>query len=167
MSENEKMRVDKWLLAVRMFKTRTLATDSCNAGRVKIEGKSVKPAHTIKVGDVVSMQFGQDRKVLKVLKLINNRVGAPIAVTCYEDQSPPPIVQPGKKSDSVFYIAPTAQRDRGTGRPTKRDRRNIDTFKTPTDNLLATDWDDDTDLPQRNPTPNDFSLFFDDDDEDE
>ena len=111
------------------------------------------------------MQFGQDRKVLKVLKLINNRVGAPIAVTCYEDQSPPPIVQPGKKSDSVFYIAPTAQRDRGTGRPTKRDRRNIDTFKTPTDNLLATDWDDDNDLPQHNPTPNDFSLFFDDDDE--
>lgn len=164
MSENEKIRVDKWLWSVRMFKTRSIATDACNAGRVKIAGKSVKPAHNLRVGDVVTMQFGQDRKVLKALNLIDKRVGALIAVTCYEDQSPPPIVAPGKKSDSVFYIAPVAQRDRGTGRPTKRERREIDFFK---------DGDDDnsSDLADtginKNKEPNDFSLFFDDEDDED
>lgn len=162
----DKVRIDKWLWAVRVFKTRSVSADTCNAGRVKIDGKSVKPAYQLKLGDTVTIQSGQERKVLKVLRLIEKRVGAPIALTCYEDQSPPPAVAPNKKSDSVFYIAPVAQRERGAGRPTKRDRRTIDSFRSSDDSD-----DSDDNLRSHNSTattlPDDFAMFFDDDDDDD
>ena len=122
------LRIDKWLWAIRIFKTRTLATDACKAGRVKVDGQRVKASRGIKVGETVHVQKGQEKKVVKAIKLIEKRVGAAIAVTCYEDLSPPP---PPKvhKLDSLFHLAPVAQRKRGDGRPTKKDRRAIDKFK--------------------------------------
>jgi ribosome-associated heat shock protein Hsp15 len=122
------VRIDKWLWAIRIFKTRTLASDACKAGRVKVDGQRVKASRGVKVGETVHVQKGQEKKVVKAVILIEKRVGAAIAVTCYEDFSPPP--PPKIKSiDSLFHLAPVAQRRRGDGRPTKKERRAIDKFK--------------------------------------
>lgn len=104
-----------------MFPTRSNATDACDAGHVKIDGRSAKPATKVKVGDRVEANvFGRER-VLEVAKLIEKRVGAPIAVTCYVDYSPPP---PERE-----FVAPFLIRDKASGRPTKKDRRQIDRFR--------------------------------------
>ncbi len=128
MSTLSKVRIDKWLWSVRAFKTRSLATDACKAGRVKIDGKSVKPSYMLQVGETVSAQKGAEKKVLKVVQLIEKRVGAKVAVTCYEDLSPPPIVSKHKPGSPAFYDFPIALRKPGDGRPTKRERRNLDKF---------------------------------------
>jgi ribosome-associated heat shock protein Hsp15 len=122
-------RIDKWLWAIRIFKTRTLASDACKAGRVKINGKSIKASYMVKIGETVTVQKGQEKFVLKAVSMIEKRVGAPIAVKCYEDFSPPPIPKNPHKLDGVFYDMPVAQRKRGEGRPTKRERRKLDGFK--------------------------------------
>ena len=123
----EKTRVDKWIWAIRLFKTRTAAGKACSAGKVKIEGKSVKASFLIKVGDDVSVQKKGGRVVVKVLKLIEKRVGASIAQQCYEDITPE---EEKNKSniDSVFYDFPHPKRERGSGRPTKKERRTIDRY---------------------------------------
>jgi len=125
MSELEKIRIDKWLWSVRMFKTRTAATDACNSGKVKIEDNRVKPSQIIKVGDEIKFNLHGDIKILKVLRLIDKRVGAPVAVTCYEDKSPLGIHD--KAQPSFFYQFEV--RDKGVGRPTKKNRREIERFK--------------------------------------
>ncbi|MGB0839084.1 MAG: RNA-binding S4 domain-containing protein [Chitinophagales bacterium] len=122
----EKIRVDKWLWAVRVFKTRSLASEACKAGRVKIEGKSVKPSYQLKLEETVSVQKGQEKRIVKAIKLIEKRVGAKIAVACYEDFSPPPPPRPKDLQKAVFYDFPVALRKRGTGRPTKKERRELD-----------------------------------------
>ena len=157
--EAPKVRLDKWLWAVRMFKTRSLATDACQAGRVKIEGKSMKPSYIVKLNDVVSVQRGP-KKVLKVLALLEKRVGAPIAAACYEDLAPPPAPQMGSPLDSVFHIG---NRLRGSGRPTKKERRELDGYHYDDGEKEATD------PPAAETTSKGglFSLFFgDSDDED-
>ncbi len=122
----EKIRIDKWLWAVRVFKTRTLASDACHAGKVKIDNEAVKASRYVKIGDTLTISKGPERFVIKVLKLIENRVSAPIAVTCYEDLSPPP-TSSEQQLASAFY-RPNITRDRGTGRPTKKERRSIDKY---------------------------------------
>ncbi len=125
----EKVRIDKWLWSIRLFKTRTLASDACKAGRVKIEGKTVKPARLAQIGETIKVQKGQEQKIVKVKALIDKRVGAPLAVTCYEDFSPPSPVRPkGKKLRAIFHQLPNAAREKGTGRPTKKERRDLDKF---------------------------------------
>ena len=117
----ESTRADKWLWAVRMYSSRSAATDACHGGHVKINGKSAKPAAIVRVGDrVVTRSHGVER-ILEVSQVIEKRVGAPIAVTCYIDHSPPP---PPRE-----FSAPMFVRDRSTGRPTKRDRRQLDKFR--------------------------------------
>lgn len=123
----EKVRIDKWLWAVRVYKTRTMAADACKSGKVKIEGKSVKAAYELKVGETVQVQKEGHKKILKVLTLIEKRVGADIATTCYEDHSPP-LPPRSPKEEAFFYTFEV--RDKGVGRPTKRERRVIDQFKT-------------------------------------
>lgn len=122
------IRIDKYLWAIRIFKTRSMASTACTAGRVKIEGRGVKASYTAKVGEIITIQKGQEKKIVKVRQLIGNRVNATLASLCYEDQSPPPLDNP-KKLDSVFLNLPVAARERGTGRPTKRDRRTLDKYK--------------------------------------
>jgi len=122
----DKVRVDKWLWAVRVFKSRSLASDACKAGRVKIGGKSVKASYLLKVGETVSAQKGSEKKVLKALQLIEKRVGAKLAVDCYEDLSPMPENQ-NDPLRAIFWKT-KIERDRGTGRPTKRERRDLDKF---------------------------------------
>lgn len=132
MGEAEKLRVDKYLWAIRVFKTRSLATDACKAGRVKLKGQNIKPSAIVKIGDVYQISKGVERKVLEVVDFSYNRTDAKIAVTKYKDLTP---VEETHAFKSVFH-APTLKRDRGTGRPTKRDRRE-------TDDLLDTFFEED------------------------
>lgn len=117
-------RIDKWLWAVRMYPTRTAATTACDGGHVRINDAPSKPATKVKPGDTVEVFVGDRRRILEVLLLIEKRVGSPVAVTCYSDRSPPPVAFNDPLDNLVF------QRDRGTGRPTKRDRRSLDRLRS-------------------------------------
>jgi ribosome-associated heat shock protein Hsp15 len=114
----DSIRVDRWLWAVRLVKTRSAATDACRAGHVRVNGSRVKPAQAVKVGDTVRVRSGQRERIVEVARIIDKRVGAPVAAECLVDHSPPPpprAVQPD-----------VPRREPGTGRPTKRERRQLD-----------------------------------------
>jgi ribosome-associated heat shock protein Hsp15 len=113
--------VDRWLWAVRLCKTRTDATAACRAGHVRIEGKPAKPASPVAVGLTVRARVGGRERVVEVARVIDKRVGAPIAAECYIDRSPPP---PPREA-----AGPVAIRSAGSGRPTKRDRRRLDRLR--------------------------------------
>lgn len=114
------MRVDVWLWAVRLAKSRSVATAWCRAGHVRVNGLRVKPASSVKVGDRVDFRTDRER-VVEVVALLPKRVGAPEAVKAYLDHSPAPLPRE--------YVAPAGVRDRGTGRPTKRDRRALNRLR--------------------------------------
>lgn len=122
MKESEKLRIDKYLWAIRAFKTRSISTEACKAGRVKLNGQNLKPSHIVKIGEVYTVQKGSDKKVVEVVALLERRVDAKTAVNFYKDLTP---VEETLAYKSMFH-SPTLSRDRGTGRPTKRDRREID-----------------------------------------
>ncbi|MGO2052275.1 RNA-binding S4 domain-containing protein [Glutamicibacter sp. 287] len=116
-----KVRLDAWLWAVRMYKTRSAATTACRAGHVRLNGDPVKASQIVVPGDRIRVRKdGWDRD-LEVTGLISKRVGAPVAVKCYLDHTPP-------REKVVIPQVPI--RDRGTGRPTKKDRREIDRLRT-------------------------------------
>ena len=115
-------RIDQWLHAVRITKTRSDAAAACRGGHVKINGKAAKPSSPVKVGDRVEALVNQRQRVAEVTKVIIKRVGASVAVDCYVDHSPAP---PERDSFEPMF----AVRDRGAGRPTKRDRRKIDQLR--------------------------------------
>lgn len=117
----ENTRVDRWLWAVRLFKTRTAATDACRAGHVRINGAKVKPAAVVKVGDRVVARVGERQREVEVARIIEKRVGAAVAAECLIDHSPLP---PPRE-----VAPPVAQRDRGSGRPSKRERRQLDRLR--------------------------------------
>jgi len=114
-------RVDKWLWAVRLYKTRTAATEACKAGHVRVNQASAKPATALGPGDTVRALVEHRERVVEVVRPISNRVGAAIAATCFIDHSP--VVAPSEAVGFVFA------RPRGTGRPTKRDRRELDRLR--------------------------------------
>ena len=122
MTAQEKLRIDKYLWAIRLFKTRSLATDACKAGRVKLNGQNLKPSAIVKVGEIYQVSKGIEKKLIEVVALLSTRVEAKVAVTKYNDLTPEEETHAFK---SVFH-APTLKRDRGTGRPTKKDRRETD-----------------------------------------
>ena len=124
--EIEKLRIDKYLWSIRMFKTRSLATEACRAGKVKLAGQNIKPSYVVKVGEVFSVQKGVERKVIQVLGLLPRRGDAKTAVLFYEDITP---LEETLAYKSEFQ-APILKRDRGAGRPTKKDRREIDNLKS-------------------------------------
>lgn len=117
-------RIDKWLWAARIFKTRTIAADACKNSRVSVNGVSVKPSRMIKEGDVVAVKKAPITYSFRVLKTIEQRVGAKLLPEIYENITP----------DSQYEllemtrISGFVDRARGTGRPTKKDRRAIDAF---------------------------------------
>ena len=125
MSVKEKLRIDKYLWSIRIFKTRTLASEACKAGRVKLDGQNIKPSHEVKIGEIYQVSNGIERKVLKVSALLENRVDAKTSINFYQDITP---VEQTQAFKSMFH-APLLKRDRGAGRPTKRDRREIDGLK--------------------------------------
>ena len=122
MGEQDKLRIDKYLWAIRLFKTRSLATDACRAGRVKLNGQNLKPSAIVKIGEIYQVSKGIEKKVIEVVELLNNRVESKIAVTKYKYLTPEEETHAVK---SMFH-APSLKRDRGAGRPTKKDRRETD-----------------------------------------
>jgi ribosome-associated heat shock protein Hsp15 len=119
------VRIDKWLWAVRLFKTRSQASDACRGGRIKMAGQNVKPSREISTGDIIEVQDGIIRKTLKVLKPAKNRVGAKLVPELAED------LTPGEEYEKLDMLRQLnyEKRDRGVGRPTKKDRREINRLK--------------------------------------
>ena len=115
------VRVDAWLWAVRVTKTRSAATAACKAGHVRVNEERAKPAQSVKIGDEVRIRLDGIERTYIVRGLLVKRVGAPIAVTLYDDLTPPP---PPREERPVTVI-----RDRGAGRPTKRDRRELEKLR--------------------------------------
>lgn len=114
-------RVDAWLWSVRVLKTRSAATAACRAGHVRVNGERAKAAQPVRVGDEVRVRIAGFEKTLQVRQVYVKRVGAPVAVEAYIDTSPPP---PAREE---LVLRP--QRERGAGRPTKRDRREIERLR--------------------------------------
>ncbi|WP_432195207.1 RNA-binding S4 domain-containing protein [Streptomyces sp. bgisy027] len=117
----ESVRVDSWIWAVRLVKTRSMGATACKGGHVRVNGQNVKPSHTLHIGDEVRVRHENRERIVVVKRLIRKRVGAPVAAQCYVDNSPPP---PPREA-----VAPAGIRDRGTGRPTKRDRRDMERLR--------------------------------------
>ena len=113
-------RIDKWVWAIRLYKTRADATDACRGGHVKLNGATAKPAAVVRVGDRISARVHQVDRDVEVSRIIDKRVAAPIAVECYVDHTPPP------PEGDRYRVA---ERDRGAGRPTKRERRVLDRWR--------------------------------------
>lgn len=121
------VRVDAWLWAVRVYKTRSAATTACRAGHVRVNGERAKAAQQVRVGDELRVRIHGFDRVLVVKQPISKRVGAAVAVEAVEDRTPPP---PPREFAGVIAI-----RDRGAGRPTKRERREIDRLRGRDENL--------------------------------
>ncbi len=124
---NDVARVDKWLWAARIYKTRSLAADACKNSRVTINGVNVKPSHTIKVGEVISVKKSPVVYSFRVLKCIEQRVGAKLLPEVYENVTDPKQYELLEMS----HISGFVDRARGTGRPTKKERRALDAFVDP------------------------------------
>lgn len=115
------VRVDAWLWAVRLLKTRSKAAAACRGGHVKVNGATAKPAQLIAPGDEVRLWANHREHIVEVRRTIAKRVGAPVARTCYLDRSPAP---PPRE-----VLAAVPVRDRGAGRPTKKERRELDRLR--------------------------------------
>lgn len=122
--QNLDIRIDKWLWMVRLFKTRSMATDACNAGKVKMDGTNVKPSKMVKTEECYHVRVGQLEKVVQVIDTPKSRVGAPRVQQYYADLTPPEEYERLKQLHAKFEY-----REPGVGRPTKRDRRQIDFLK--------------------------------------
>ncbi len=122
--ENNEARVDKWLWAARIFKTRTLAADACKMGRVTINGAQVKPSRNIKVGEIVDIRKPPVTYSFRVLQAIEKRVGAKLVPEVLENVTSPDQYELLEMSRISGFVG----RARGTGRPTKKERRSLDEF---------------------------------------
>lgn len=114
------VRVDLWLWSVRLYPTRSAATAACRAGHVRRDGDPVKAAQKLYVGDELRIRRPGSERIVVVVELLRKRVGAPVARTAYEDHSPEPVTQ---------MLAAPPRRDRGSGRPTKKERREMDRLR--------------------------------------
>lgn len=134
----ETARIDKWLWAARIFKTRSIASDACKNGRVTIGGVNMKPSRSVKVGDVVSVKKPPITYSFKVLKTIEQRVGAKFIPEIYENVTDPKQYELLEMSRISGFV----DRARGTGRPTKKERRALDAFVEPEFFDFDEDWDE-------------------------
>ncbi|HNZ84884.1 MAG: RNA-binding S4 domain-containing protein [Paludibacteraceae bacterium] len=125
----EEVRIDKWLWAVRLFKTRTLAAEACKKGKITIDTVSVKPSRTIRVNDVIQIKKPPITYAFKVLAVTENRMGAKLVPSFMENVT-------SEEQYAILELSKISgfiDRDKGTGRPTKKDRRSLESF-------LDTDW---------------------------
>jgi ribosome-associated heat shock protein Hsp15 len=119
------VRIDKWLWAVRLYKTRSQAGDACSGGKVKINGQNAKPSREVKAGEIIEVQQPGIKKMVEVLQPAKNRVAAKLVPELMRDLTPPEEYE----RLEFMHEMKTEQRDRGTGRPTKKDRREISKIK--------------------------------------
>lgn len=136
----EEARIDKWLWAARIFKTRSIAADACKNGRVTVGGTNVKPSRIVKVGETVSVRKPPITYSFKILQAIEQRVGAKLIPQVYENVTTPDQYE----LLEMTRISGFVDRARGTGRPTKKERRSLDAFIGPSLEGFD-DWDDDGD----------------------
>lgn len=125
MAENGKLRIDKYLWAIRLYKTRAIATDACNSGKVKSKGINVKPAKPVTPGEQYEVKTEAKKWVIEVVGLIHNRVPYEEAIKNYIDLTPEE--KPGSLQSSAFVFN-TGKRKSKQGRPTKKEKRNLDDF---------------------------------------
>ncbi|TDB87694.1 RNA-binding S4 domain-containing protein [Actinomadura sp. 7K534] len=118
MGDEGTVRVDLWLWSVRLLKTRSMATTACRAGHVRVNDERAKPSTAVKPGDEIRLRHDGRERIVVVQKIIRKRVGAPAAAECLIDKSPPP---PPREA-----LIPVGRRERGAGRPTKRERRELE-----------------------------------------
>lgn len=118
--DGDETRIDRWLCAVRLVKTRPMATQLCDGGHVRVNGSPAKPSTKVRAGDRVEARIADRERVVEVVRPIESRVGAPVAATCYVDHTPPPV---------VTEIRPGIMAVRGEGRPSKRLRRELDRLR--------------------------------------
>lgn len=118
----EEVRIDKYLWSIRVFKTRSEATVACNGGKVRLNGSDVKPSKAVKLGDVIVVRKGAVTYTYKVLALIDKRQGPKLVPDYVENQTPQSELDKLRAPVETFFL----KRDRGTGRPTKKDRRQMD-----------------------------------------
>lgn len=119
------IRIDKYLWAVRLYKTRSIATDACRSGRVKMNGVPLKPSHEIKEGEIYELNIEQMHRTVQVKAPLGNRVGAKLVENYLTDLTPAEEYERIQMARQYSF----EQRDRGAGRPTKRERREIEEFK--------------------------------------
>lgn len=119
-----KVRIDKWLWAVRLFKTRSAAASACTSGHVKIDGQTVKPSRAVKIGDLISAQVGEICRQGKIVGLLEQRVGAKLVPQYFEDQTPPAELE----KRSTAQTPPFFVRSKGAGRSAKKERRTLERF---------------------------------------
>ena len=127
------VRVDKYLFAMRLYKTRSIAADACKKGRVTMNGVALKPSRTFAVGNKFSVKKGPITYTFEILRLSENRLGAKLVPEYLRDITPPDQLE----LLELAKLTAQANRDRGTGRPTKKDRRDIEQFIADFD-----EWDD-------------------------
>ena len=118
----ERTRIDRWLWAVRQFKTRTQATEACRGGKVRVRNEKVKPSYGVKIGELIEIQQGPITKRLGALGLIEKRVGAKLVSDFMDDMTPPEEYELLRQTAAQAIL----RRDRGSGRPTKKERREIE-----------------------------------------
>ncbi len=119
------VRADTWLWAIRMYKSRTLAAEAIKGGKVKLNGQNFKASHIVKTGERFTLSIGHTKKIVEVTALLEKRGSFDLAQKHYIDHSPPP--EKNKVLPSTFFKV-NVQRNRGLGRPTKKDRRDIEGF---------------------------------------
>ncbi len=117
-NQTRPVRIDSWLWAIRVYKTRSAATTACRAGHVRLGGEKVKAAQTVRPGDEIRVRISGFDRILVVRQTLVKRAGAPVAALAYEEHTPP------REPQAVIGV-----RDRGAGRPTKRERRDIDRLR--------------------------------------
>lgn len=136
--DKTEVRIDKWLWAVRLFKTRTLAVEACKKGRIMIQGTNVKPSRMVKVGDVIQIKRPPITYSFEVLDLTEKRMGAKLVPEFMKDATP-------KSEYDILELSKVegfVDRQKGMGRPTKKDRRDLDDF---IDDSFFDEWDFDSD----------------------
>jgi ribosome-associated heat shock protein Hsp15 len=121
MAEASSTRVDSWTWAIRLFRTRSLATAACRAGHVRVNGERAKAAQSVRVGDEVRVRTAGFDRIVVVTRILTKRVGASVAAECFIDKTP---AAPARES-----VAAPPVRERGAGRPTKRERRDLDRLR--------------------------------------
>jgi ribosome-associated heat shock protein Hsp15 len=119
-SQEQTARVDSWIWSVRLVKTRSQAAAACRAGHVRVNGERVKPAHVVRAGDQVRLRQAGREKIVVATRILSKRVSAAVAEDCLVDHSPPP---------NPESVAAVGLRERGAGRPTKRDRRALERLR--------------------------------------